>query len=381
MELAIYYCYFALLICALGYTTFRLVSNGKKHQAVIVVAISCVILCHFFETWYKMIYRPDFEFSGGMLRLTNLITSIIIPLVYTYTSRQFHIRLLSATTYCLYGIALVCVFESMYLTLDNIFPAEPIDRPHIHIYLKGQEIIYWNIYEVALFFQALMVSLKIYKLRRKMRREHWSLTKNGMNYLAVVLTAMILALFLALLPDNAWNSVTTALYMGSYTVLGVVLLWMIANGYDKYAIVNEHNEPEYLEVAPKVNSMKANFERLVLEEKIFLNTQLSLTDVSQMLGTNRTYVSKMVNESYGESFSNYINRQRLEYAKAYMDEHPNSKIEVIANECGFGSTSSFNKYFKSVVGVTPSAWIKGERPAVATTETEESAHSNSLEDE
>lgn len=359
MELALYYCYFAALIVALGHTTFRLVAINKKYQALTVVAISCVILCHFIETWYKMIYRPDFEFEGGMLRLTNFITSIIIPLLYTYTSRQFHIRLLSATTYCLYGITLVCVFESMYLTLDNVFPAEPIDRPHIHIYLKGQEILYWNIYEVSLFFQALMVSLKIYKLRRKMKRERWSLTPHGMKYLTVVVIAMVLALLIALLPDNAWNSVTTATYMGTYTVLGLILLWMIANRYDKYAIVNEKNEPEYLEVRPSANTMMAQFERLVNDEKIYLNPHLSLVDAAQMLGTNRTYVSKMVNENYGDSFSNYINSKRLEYAKAYMKEHPRDKIEVIANECGFGSTSSFNKYFKSALGITPSAWMKG----------------------
>lgn len=380
MELAVYYTYFALLLVALGYAVGRLVRNGNRNQALCVFLISCIILCHFTEMWYKMIFRPDFEFSGSMLRLTNLCTSMVIPLIYTYTCKQFHIRIFSATTYCIYGITAICLFESMYLTLDNVFPASPIERPHIHIFLSGQEILYWNIYEVPLFFQSLMVTLKMYKLRRKMKREKWSMSPKGMKYLTVLVASMVLALFIALLPDNVWNSVTTAMYIGSYTILGLILLWMIANRYDKFAVVNEENEPEYLEVKPKTASMRERFERLIAEEKVYLNPQLSLVDVATMLGTNRTYISKMINETYGESFSAHINRQRLEYAKVYMEENPRAKIEVIANECGFGSTSSFNKCFKSIVGVTPSAWMKGEH-VVTTTETEEDAHSNSTDEE
>lgn len=376
----IYYIYFAAIVIALGYTVYRMCKDDRKTEAFIVFVISCIIMCHFGDTWYKMIFRPDFEFHGVMLHLTNLCTSILIPIIYTYICRQFHLHMFSATAYCIYGIAAICLFDSMYISIDSMAPTMALGNPHIHIFLNGKELWYWNIYEVPLFFQSLMVTLKMLKLRNKMHREKLNVSHKGLQFLSTLVFAMFLALIIALIPDNGWNSMTTAIYMGTYTVLGVVLLIMISKRYDVYAIVNEENEPEYLEVTPKFDPMNESFKKLVEEEKIYLNPQLSLVDVAQMLGTNRTYVSRMVNETYGESFSAFINRYRLEYAKTYMAENPRAKIDTIASECGFGSTSSFNKLFKSVMGTTPSAWIKGDNSAHYTSETEETENTDNNED-
>lgn len=96
-----------------------------------------------------------------------------------------------------------------------------------------------------------------------------------------------------------------------------------------------------------------------VEERWYLK-QVTIDDVAHMIGSNRTTLSQFINREYGCTFREYVNGLRIEYAKGYYRAHPNVKQEVLAEECGFADAPSFNKKFKSVVGVTPRMWLARE---------------------
>ena len=89
----------------------------------------------------------------------------------------------------------------------------------------------------------------------------------------------------------------------------------------------------------------------------FLQPRLTLEDVAERLGTNKFYISKMVNNNFGMGFPELINILRVDFAEQYMMEHGNAKQEEIARQSGFLSASSFNTIFKKVTGVTPKVWM------------------------
>ncbi|MBR0175433.1 MAG: helix-turn-helix domain-containing protein, partial [Bacteroidales bacterium] len=64
-----------------------------------------------------------------------------------------------------------------------------------------------------------------------------------------------------------------------------------------------------------------------------------------------------VNNSYGQSFSELMNRMRVDYAKEYILSHRSARQSEIARNCGFLSASSFNTVFKKVTGTTPKIWL------------------------
>ena len=74
----------------------------------------------------------------------------------------------------------------------------------------------------------------------------------------------------------------------------------------------------------------------------------------------RTYVSRYINTEYGCSFSDYINRMRVDYAKTLMQETPNPKFIAIAEQSGFASEQSFYRNFRKFVGMTPEEWSAKE---------------------
>jgi len=104
-------------------------------------------------------------------------------------------------------------------------------------------------------------------------------------------------------------------------------------------------------------SLLGRFQRLIVEEKLFLIPGLSLDEVAEKLHTNRTYISKLVNTSYGMGFPEFLNQLRIDYAEEYLLSHPELSQADVAKACGFLSASSFNVAFKRITGMTPRMWM------------------------
>lgn len=100
-----------------------------------------------------------------------------------------------------------------------------------------------------------------------------------------------------------------------------------------------------------------SIDTLMLEQHFYLNKDLNIGDVAIKTCTNRTYVSKYINDKYNCSFSAYINKLRIEYAKELLASLPKStKLSQIAEESGFASEQTFFRNFKKMVGITPAEW-------------------------
>lgn len=105
------------------------------------------------------------------------------------------------------------------------------------------------------------------------------------------------------------------------------------------------------------DSLLSRFQHLMLNEQLFLQPGLSLGEVADKLHTNKTYVSKLVNNTYNLGFPELLNTLRIDYAEQYLITHKNAKQTEVAEACGFQSASSFNSIFKKVTGMTPKVWI------------------------
>lgn len=100
------------------------------------------------------------------------------------------------------------------------------------------------------------------------------------------------------------------------------------------------------------NEIKDVIERRINEaligHKLYLNPNLRLGDLARAVGSNKKYVSIVLNERFG-SFYKVLNKMRVEAAVAYVKEHPDATHEEIASHCGFSSvktyTRNLNKFF------------------------------------
>lgn len=84
-------------------------------------------------------------------------------------------------------------------------------------------------------------------------------------------------------------------------------------------------------------------------------------ELAQLVGSNTTYVSQVINETYGVSFSSLLGSSRVRLVCRRIGEgasYANLTIEGIANSVGFKSRTAFINAFKREVGLTPSQYIK-----------------------
>ena len=93
-------------------------------------------------------------------------------------------------------------------------------------------------------------------------------------------------------------------------------------------------------------SMTERIIALVENDKIYLQPDLKLDDVAQMMHTNRTYIYQAVNQQMGISFNEFINRYRIAHAKRLMASDPTLSMNDVALLSGFASLSSFYRNMK-----------------------------------
>jgi AraC-like DNA-binding protein len=101
--------------------------------------------------------------------------------------------------------------------------------------------------------------------------------------------------------------------------------------------------------------IKEKLEKLFAEGKIYLKPNLTIVDVAVELGTNRTYVSQLINDYYKMNFSLFVNRYRVEKAKEFLMSKETGiySLETIGEQCGFGTQNNFIRVFRIFENTTP----------------------------
>ncbi len=92
-------------------------------------------------------------------------------------------------------------------------------------------------------------------------------------------------------------------------------------------------------------------------EYILSNYQedLKLEDLAEEFSFNYHYLSAYFNQQMKESFSDYLNRLRIEKACGLLNEG-NLSIAQISERVGYSEHSYFSRVFKKMTGKTPSMW-------------------------
>lgn len=104
-------------------------------------------------------------------------------------------------------------------------------------------------------------------------------------------------------------------------------------------------------------------EQKMINDKVFTIKDLSLDKMAELLGTNRTYVSKAINTFASMSFYNYVDMYRIKEATNIIasKENENIPFKQLADIVGYNSDSVFYKAFYKETGCTPGQYRKGCR--------------------
>lgn len=112
-------------------------------------------------------------------------------------------------------------------------------------------------------------------------------------------------------------------------------------------------EPEKVEAFQTIIN---DFEHLIEEPSIYTKEVISLKKMADRLGVTARLFSNSINHQYGESYTKRMNRLRVNFAVRLLVEQPQRSIMTVMFDSGFQTKSSFNKEFKTIIGMSPSEY-------------------------
>ena len=130
-------------------------------------------------------------------------------------------------------------------------------------------------------------------------------------------------------------------------------------------------EPESEEKAEKkklipdedFEGLKEKLLTLMKDEKPYLEGDLNLLKLSELIGISTHQLSYLLNNGFNENFFQFVNKYRVAHAKELLlsDSYYKMSVLGIAFESGFNSKTAFNTMFKKIMGITPSEFRKNQK--------------------
>ena len=95
------------------------------------------------------------------------------------------------------------------------------------------------------------------------------------------------------------------------------------------------------------------------DNAIIYDPEFSLERLAELVNSNRTYVSQVINAGVKKNFNVLLNGYRIREAQRLFSEFDMSKftIESVALQVGFKSPSAFRRIFKEITGVSPTFYL------------------------
>ena len=106
----------------------------------------------------------------------------------------------------------------------------------------------------------------------------------------------------------------------------------------------------------KADEYLNRLKKLMEEDEIYTNPDITLKDLSEHLDTSTHNISEVINTRLNQNFFDFINRYRIEKVKKDLLDKSKEHYTLfaIAVDAGFNSKSGFNAIFKRYTGKTPS---------------------------
>ncbi len=197
------------------------------------------------------------------------------------------------------------------------------------------------------------------------------LNKNRINWLKI--TLFILIFLIGLSTSHTLSEISGSTNISYYPVwiaVSLIIYWLGHIGVYKFGIDQERRaiqrkrrelpKPKFDIVKP--HPVIAGLKNYLIDEKQFLNSDLTLEKTASHLEMSQGHLSKIINSELQVSFSEYVNALRVEEAKQYLSDESFSNYTLVAIglEAGFNSKSAFNSSFKKQTGTTPSQFKKAQ---------------------
>ncbi|MBK9491553.1 MAG: AraC family transcriptional regulator [Haliscomenobacter sp.] len=240
----------------------------------------------------------------------------------------------------------------------------------LQIKLGTVEIIFYSI----LFMQCstyLIFSLrKILRHQKQLRKISSNSAKTDLNWLKFFWIGISLMLLLwiaevvfldqTVMQQSGWGYLICCYYLGFYATKQKEIFPYAQKDLEAIAEIIQDKSHEVKPETEIEFQQKEQLRLLLEEKKPYLDPELSLPKLAQMMNCSTHELSSLINRGFERNFYQLINAYRIEESKRLLLEERLSHLNILAIgfEAGFNSKTTFNTTFKNHTGMSPLEYRK-----------------------
>lgn len=203
-----------------------------------------------------------------------------------------------------------------------------------------------------------------YKLREQLKHLYSDIAVSELKLADVVLAGFCLHWLWSLLA-YLLEGLVSASVSDTLGIIDNYLTVMLVNGLFVFGLINTRQllsvnvVPAAKPVQPSKMDHKVEIiEKAIHEDKLFLESNINLERFAEQIGLKPRDISAILKMHYQSNFFEFINRYRVEEAKRLLiaPEFKDETILEIIYKSGFNSPSAFHRFFKRMVGITPTEY-------------------------
>lgn len=216
--------------------------------------------------------------------------------------------------------------------------------------------VFYNGLILYIFIYTIWTLLWVYQREVNQNLENGNEVKKWLIYFLIMNLIIIVSYFLI-------SEVFYTFYIGLSFLFSLAIvifsIWALKNPFLFRAPLVKYSQST-ISVDQSTTILK-NLQRLMDNEKPYLDPELTLTKLSKNLNISSKKLSQIINQEEGMNYSQYIAHHRVEEAKNLLKSpsHSHYTIASIAFDSGFNSLSSFNAAFKKFTNITAVAYREG----------------------
>lgn len=201
-----------------------------------------------------------------------------------------------------------------------------------------------------------------------------------------IMTMAVLALFIDISIVNIEDIHTARLILTIFIVTYTIFYAYIQNRFYNYIYTahtlsgKDYNENASTETAeaPGMSDNSVNREKNTLakqeipekdiefgkvlakwvEEKKYLNKDITIEDVTEQLDTNKKYIYYYFRTYMNTNFRTWRTELRIKEAQQILTENPDMSLEKVADMTGFNHRANFFQQFQKITGMSPTEYKK-----------------------
>ena len=267
-----------------------------------------------------------------------------------------------------YILAVIAIFLLLIPSVGLV--SLPIDY---HPWVKGIATIIFVFYLMQTIRMALKMGHTIRLVNEAAYADTDDFPVRFASYIQWVPTIISLTMALNFyLDDPVAKAVRDTVFIGVNVWFCIATLnpWRTVFSHAEEQIIVQMNQPvdesdSMADRHPRTNDKTMNMryeelahrlDRILNEEQIYTTPHLLSETLCQRLGTNAAYLSEAIRRCGYQSYYDMISQLRVRHAIALIAQHPDLRLQDIADRCGFSSPSSMTKAFKAQGKPAPSTF-------------------------